>query len=280
MATYKTPVIERLFDLRWDSNTKTLTTPFVTLEEVVEEIRAYNTGNPLKQISTKNPANFFKDLVRSIQYANKVWPKSVFDRGYTGAQQTSAGRCFVFLPLPPNAAEAFIPILPPDGLEVFPVSTLQIPTLARALSRRDETWLMQVATRLQLIELHLSVHSPHDLIYVELLQIGVKQNLAEIDALYMGHTKNGDDVIITVEAKTKDDIYQGQIVSQVLAVRSMKSLVGADVSSVIPLAIKSLPGRGIYIVEFESVKPHDPDPKELKVVAESMIQLKPPLKKL
>jgi len=128
---------------------------------------------------------------------------------------------------------------------------------------------MQVATRLQLIELHLSANSPHELIYVELLQIGVKQNLAEIDALYMGHTKGGADVIITVEAKTKDDIYQGQIVSQVLAVRSMKSLRPARIDSVIPLAIKSIPRTGIFVVEFEAVHTAEPDPKELKVVAEA-----------
>jgi hypothetical protein len=204
----------------------------------------------------------------------------VFQRGYTGAQQTSGGRCFVFVPLPPAAAAPFVPILPSANLATLPVSTLQIPTLARAMSRKDETWLMQIATRLHLIELHLSTKSPNDLNYVEFLQMGVKQNLAEIDAMYMGHTRHGDNVIISVEAKTSDDIYDGQIIAQVLAVRSMKSIKGINIDRVIPIAIKAIKKQGVYVAEFESVKMSAPDPQDLKVVAESMITLNPPLPKL
>jgi len=280
MANYKTQAIENLFNARWNPATGTLTNPDVTLLDVVAEIEAYNATGPAKKISTRNPANFFKDFVRKLKAANTAWPTSVFHNGYTGVQQTSGGRCFSFIPLPTGATTPFEPIVPTPPVVPLPVSTLQIPLLARKMSRRDERWLMQVANRLQLIELHLSTNSPEDLNYVELLQMGVKQNIAEIDGLYWGHTKRGKDVIITVEAKTSDDIYYGQIVSQVLAVRNMKSLASIDIDRVIPLAIKAISKTGIFVAEFESVKMTDPDPKTLGVVAESMIKLNPSLPKL
>ena len=139
---------------------------------------------------------------------------------------------------------------------------------------------MQVAARLQLVELHLSTRSPKKLIYVELLQMGVKQNLAEIDALYMGYTEQGKDVLITVEAKTDDDIYDGQIVAQVLALRAMKSLKSVPIDFIIPLALKSIRSTGIFVLEFQSVNWSDPDPQELKVAGQSMFELKPPLRNL
>jgi hypothetical protein len=280
MPNHKTWVIEQLFNARWNATTQTLSSPDISLNEVKAEIEAYNLTGPPKSISTKNPANFFKDFVRNLDSANKSWPAHVFANGYTGVQQTSNGRCFSFIPAPASAPTPFVPILPTPTITPLPVSTLQIPLLARKMSRRDERWLMQVAVRLQLLELHLSTSSKENLDYVELVQMGIKQNIAEIDALYMGHDTQNRDVLITVEAKTSDDIYVGQIVSQVLAIRAMKSLKGIAIDRVIPLAIKAVKKAGIFVVEFESVKMTDPDPKDLSVVSESMISLNPTLKNL
>lgn len=283
MATppnYKPPIFKKLFDERWDESTQSLSNPNVTLDEVFHEIHQYNdTYKPKRPISPKNAANFFKDYVRRIANANRVWPSSISDRHFTAVQQTAGGRCFAFVRIPEGQTTPFVAVLPLSEMEATPVSTLQIPTLARQISRRDERWLMQVASRLQLIEAHLANHAPA-LVYVELLQMGVKQNIAEIDALYMARTVDEKNVIITVEAKTNDDIYYGQIIAQVAAAKAMKSLSSSQISYIIPLAIKSFVKTGVFVAQFESVQWDEPERQRIEVESRSMFRLKPPLPRL
>jgi hypothetical protein len=278
---YKPPIFQKLFDERWDSATQSLPNPNVTLDEVFREIHQYNeTYKPKRPISPKNAANFFKDYVRRIENANRVWPMSIRERGYTAVQQTAGGRCFAFIRIPDGQPTPFVAVTPPDDLDALTLSTLQIPTLARRISRRDERWLMQVAVRLQIVESHLAAHAPA-LVYVELLQMGVKQKAAEIDALYMAKTGDERNVIITVEAKTNDDIYYGQIISQVAAAKAMKSLGDCEISYIIPLAVKSFVKRGVFVAQFDSVRwDEDEERQRIDVVARSMFSLKPSLPRI
>lgn len=282
--TYKTSVIEDIFFSRWEAAQRKLPDAIVTLDQIADAIEEYNKNNPQrkKPVSTKNPANFFKDIVRRLANANKVWPASVFATGFTGSQLTGEGRCFEFIPIPPGTTQPFEPITYSANAKRIPVSTLSIPTLARQLSREDETWLIQVASRLNLIETHLATASDDKLKYVELLQIGVKQTLAEIDALYMGYGQDECNLIITVEAKTSDDIYIGQIAAQVAAVREMRSLVQSEmtIDRIIPMAIKAIGRSQVFVVQFNSVKMVESSPPRLCVVAETIMELQPPLPNL
>ena len=66
----KTPVIEILFNKRWQGPKKPLTTPVVTLADVQDAIRSYNNSKPRTKLSTRNPANFFKDFIRKRRSPN------------------------------------------------------------------------------------------------------------------------------------------------------------------------------------------------------------------
>jgi hypothetical protein len=86
-GTRKTEIIQSLFDARFDSATKKLSSTVVTLEEVSAAIHANNLAHPkLEPMSTRNPANFFKDFIRNQKSANKNWPARIFKAGYTGVQ--------------------------------------------------------------------------------------------------------------------------------------------------------------------------------------------------
>lgn len=71
MASKKTEIIEKLFDTRWDLNARTLSDPVITLDQVADAIRAYNTANRAARLSDRNPANFFKDFIRKKKSANE-----------------------------------------------------------------------------------------------------------------------------------------------------------------------------------------------------------------
>jgi hypothetical protein len=299
VSTYKTKVIEDLFNARFDPKTGKINNPIVTLDDIVNEIITFNAANPYfrkRPISVKNPANFFKDLIRKITPGNKAWPKSVFAQGFTALPSIGKGGCFEFDHIDPGQLVAFPAITPKKSTLPIPVSTLGVTLLARKLGAH-ETWLAQVATKLKLIELHLSTASPHNLKYVELLQVGVKNNEGEIDALYMGITSRDKQVLITVEAKVNDDIYFGQIVGQVLAAQNILRKSNEDIEDIIPLAIKSIkqaknrkksaintvtlrPSTDVFVVEFKSVKPSGTVPQKIKQVSESLFELKPHLPNL
>jgi|ERR1035438_879841 hypothetical protein len=94
MPSNKTRIIADLFDdaSRWNGDL--LDRPLVTLTEVQAAIHSHNLNNPNDTISSKNPANFFKDFIRKTSTANTNWPASVLGRGYTAKQTTGAGKSF------------------------------------------------------------------------------------------------------------------------------------------------------------------------------------------
>ena len=251
MSTYKTEVFDLLFNERWNEQTRTCENPIVTLQQISDAIAEYNRRHGTN-ISTRNPANFFKDFVRNISLANTNWPPSVLARGYAAASLKGENGSFKFVPAT-DAESAFARIDFPQNREPVLVQTLSIPPLARKLGRRDETWLMQVADRLNIIHTHLARSSAkHDISYIELLQLGVKQLKTEIDGLYLAQTSGTRAKLITVEAKVRDDIYLNQILDQVQAAQEMRS-IQSDVDSVIPIAIKVESRSIIRVVQFSEV---------------------------
>jgi hypothetical protein len=73
-ASRKTPIFETLFFGRWDG--QELSNSLVTLQEVSDGIQQLNTDNPDDPLSTRNPANFFKDFIRKRLRPRGIRPAS------------------------------------------------------------------------------------------------------------------------------------------------------------------------------------------------------------
>lgn len=137
--SYKVEVIEALFKKRWDEANRSLRDPLVTLNEVSDAIREYNASHPnqTKPISDRNPANFFKDIVRHRVPGNKMWPEWIFELGFTARQVTGTNFCFEFIPTVLGQTEAFpsrIPVPSPDT-PTMRISSVSMPLASRWLGR-------------------------------------------------------------------------------------------------------------------------------------------------
>jgi len=250
----KTDVIEYLFFRNWDESTKTLRKSVVDQLEVVEAIRHVNSIDG-KGRSERNPANFLKDLVRTST-ASGNWPQSVAQRNYTAVQRTGANLVLEFVPYSAGQTDPF-----PDPykfrpeVRTVPVQSLTLWSESKKLGRRDEAWLTQVAVKLAVLETHFAVSSPlrekiRDIVH---LQMSVKLRSTEIDAMYMARLEESQgvilDVAITVEAKQSHErILENQLVEQAKASFSQQRYAMA-----IPIGMRAVQGRGIYIAEFEPV---------------------------
>ncbi|WP_221313294.1 hypothetical protein [Granulicella aggregans] len=111
-----------------------------------------------------------------------------------------------------------------------------MPLASKALGRDDETYLIQVAIKLGLVETHFALYSSVDVIELNHLQIGIKLRLTEVDSLYAATYQDAEGVkrqlIITVEAKKRRQrILPEQIVRQVKA-----AFNAALVDLVVPMA--------------------------------------------
>ena len=292
-GTRKTEIIERIFDARWNAGTKTLSGEIVTFEDIAEAIHGHNQNvSPAERIGRGNIYAFFKDFIRNLERANRNWPPSVLERGFTGQQLTGGGNAFRFVPLPPGQTEAF----PRSRLHRYPenptasrfwLQSLSLPIEMKILGRSDEPWLMQVAVQLHLIQTHLAFSSSHKFIHVTHMQTGIKQAGAEIDGLFLGKVEGDITAIITVEAKgTKDDILLTQVLEQAKAVLRMRSirdsrklLIGDyETIIVIPMAMKVLGPNQIYVAEYESISYDGPAPSAVSLVSESIYELRPPVR--
>jgi len=290
--TPNTTIIEYIFDKRWDSKSGAVKGDLVTLTDVAQAIRRFNRKNPSrrKPMSDRNPANFFKDFIRITSSANRNWPKSVLTRGYTARQETGAGNSFRFVRLPPGHVSAFVESesnyhQDPEKVCIFRIQSLSLDAKSRLLGRRDESWLMQVAAKLRLVQSHLALCSELSLIEVSELQQNLKQSGAEIDGLFLGKVTSYQSMLITVEAKGKtDDILQVQIAAQVTAAMKMKSIqknleaIAGDVNEfyVLPMAMKVIRDSEVYIAEFEPVKyVKNRKITEVSLVRESVCQIIP-----
>lgn len=258
--SYKKGVVEWLFRQRWDPVSQTLSNSLVTLENVAEAIRAYNaqTGT---NYSDRNPANFFKDFVRKAAFGQRNWPESAWSAGYTARQVTGHGRCFEFVPAAPGQSQPFVPVPGPTPTTPrYQIATASLPLTSRRLGRSDEAWLIQVLVRLHVLETHLSLFSPRRqrIRQVDHLQMSVKLNMAEIDALFLALEQSGSgpitEVLVSCEAKGRnDDLLYDQIRAQVLALFHQTRL---SQESIIPLGVRTVGISTVHVVEFDAVSRH------------------------
>jgi len=282
----KTQIIEALFNERWQGPGRPLSDATVSLGQVEVAIRLHNEANPTQTLSTKNPANFFKDFIRKKRSANENWPKTVLARGYTARQVTGEGQCFEFVPLEPGQKDPF-PVsgihTPGPGVPIHQLQSASMPLASRRLGRRDEAWLIQVLARLHVVETHLALHSKRPYVQVDLLQTNIKLARTEIDALFLAiEGQSGEpnvafrEVIIACEAKgLRDDVLEDQLVAQVKATFRI-----ADIRQevVIPMAAKAIAPSRIYMVQFAPVDRKTASGlSTLAVESEAIYELVPPV---
>jgi len=213
LPSKKTFVIASIFDQRWDPQKGVLSKTEVTLTEVEEAIIKHNKQHPDSTLSSRNPANFFKDFIRNKRRANENWPRSVIERGYTARQITGRNMCFEFIPLTQGQGEPFpIKIISPSqATPRHEIQSASMSLASRRLGRQDESWLIQVLVKLNVIETHLAVSSAGNIVHVDILQTNLKQSRTEIDALFLAieEIDNSDEpfqeILVTCEAKGMSD---------------------------------------------------------------------------
>ncbi|BDI29205.1 hypothetical protein CCAX7_12560 [Capsulimonas corticalis] len=129
-----------------------------------------------------------------------------------------------------------------------------MPIASRLLARSDEAWLFQTAVKLRLVETHLALMSPHDIVQVDHLMMAVKLHKTEIDAIFLAHegpVTRPQPILVTCEVKGKrDDILEDQIISQTEAA---SKIINIGHKYIIPIAMKAVGLSEIYVVEFEKV---------------------------
>lgn len=264
----KTKIIEDIFNSRWDAAAQTLHDTLVTMDD----LEPYWKGNRY---------GFFKDIVRKTKSANNIWPQSVLERGYTGRQEVGEGASFRFVPIPAGQTLAFISsqtLVPTDATPVHMIESTSLPLASRQLGRSDEPWLIQIAVRLRVIETHLALFSPRQFIHVDHLQMSVKVQPSEIDALFLATERIGEteqrEVIVSCEAKSlRDDLIEEQLVRQIKTIFRQKAIT-QDIA--LPIALKAVGTSRIYVVEFDPVMRSDAAHLDALVVAsEAVYHLKP-----
>lgn len=252
----KPAVIERIFDQLTDSKTGQLTRNVVTNDDVIEAIR-WGRDRLGLELSSANPANFIKDVIRG-KGASGMWPQRLKDKHITARQLTGDKKVFEFIPYEEGQDEPF-----PDrffyheGVVRHRIQSVSLPLASKALGRDDETYLIQVAVKLTVVETHFALMSKLNVQELNHLQIGIKLRLAELDSLFSATYLDPDDqrlksLLITAEAKKRDQrILEDQIIRQVHAVFS-----ATDTDLVVPLVMTPV-DDGIYIVEFHPVRRED-----------------------
>lgn len=229
-------------------------------------------------MSSKNPANFFKDFLRKQKSANKNWPNTVLQDGYTAVQVTSEGRCFEFIPLLPGQAMPFpMDVVPgPDKkTRRHKVESLSLPLASRRLGRTDEPWLIQVLVKLRVLETHLALHSRRKLLQLDHLQTNVKLSGAEVDALFLATTESFTELMVCCETKgIRDDVIASQILGEVKAL--FRTTMRQDL--VLPIAVKATAASLVYVVEFEAVSRKEIETKtSLRIASAALYELVPPV---
>lgn len=252
----KTVVIQHLFDQRFDPRTGKLSNSMVTAADLQAAKKYCNEhlGATIKLDS--NPFNFMKDIVRGNS-ADKIWPQQVKEQGYVGEQVTGDGNVFAFVPYVPEAYGFTTNFAPTDATPHFPVQSLSLPLASKELGRKDESWLLQVAVNLRILETHFAVGENRQLNALELchLQMDIKLRKVQIDALFLAKCDASayapaGNCLITVEAKQGNQrILLEQIARQVKA-----AFECTEAEVIVPTAIAAIGGKGVYLVEFEAVR--------------------------
>jgi len=251
----KTIIIERIFDTLYDESTESFSRTVVTAADVQDAKRFCAEHHGIKMKLDGNPFNFMKDIVRG-KSASKIWPQRLKDLQIGGVQRTGDGAIFEFVHGIEGALDSLDEdFLPSESTPSFPIQSLSLPLASKALGRTDESWLLQVAVNLRIVESHFANAENMQIDALELthLQMDIKLRKVQIDALFRALHEEIDgkqsDVIITVEAKQGNQrILTEQIGRQVLA-----AFESTDTDLVIPVAIAAIKNKGIYVVEFAAV---------------------------
>lgn len=219
-----------------------------------------------------------KDIIRG-QGASGMWPIRLHNLRIGGRQVTGDGNVFEFVPYEEGQTEPFPRLFGPHaGVREHSIQSVSMPLATKALGRDDETYLIQVAIKLALVETHFALHSPLEIVEINHLQIGIKLRLCEVDSLYAATYCDPDlglqQLVITVEGKKRNQrILDGQIVRQVKA-----AFQETPVNLVVPIAMVASTG-GIYIAEFTAVHRDEvPTLDTLKLASEVLYRLQPPVK--
>lgn len=250
----KPDVIERIYDSLVDPVTGQLTRRQVTMADVDQALDWCEANLGLTR-TNRNVANFFKDLIRG-EGANGMWPSKLKALRITARQSTGDGNSFEFLDYEPLQTEPFPTHFPLGATPTHPLQSISMSLRSKDLGRDDETYLIQVAVKLLVVETHLALHSPLEVIEIDHLQVGVKLRRTELDSVYSGTYLEGGvqkSLLVTVEAKGRGQrILREQIVNQVEA--AFKEV--PSISRVVPVAmsiVKTASGEsGIHFIEFES----------------------------
>lgn len=280
MASDKTAVIEYLWHTLSAEGRDVVT--FDDLSKAIHHFR----DTAEMRLSANNPANFLKDLLRGSN-PSKNWPVSLAEQGITGRQLKGKGRVFQFVPYTdgqtepfPNPFDAIIDTSP------LTLQSVSLPLVTKTLGRVDESWLIQVAVHLRILEAHFVNRSVLEVVELSHLQVGVKLGKSEIDSLYLAVLKIEGELVralVTCEAKQANDpIIADQIVQQVVAAfRSVERKL--DIELIIPIAIKAVANEGaIKVFEFEPWTLGDATMaedhlKSLVLSASGLYKLKPPV---
>jgi hypothetical protein len=195
-----------------------------------------------------------------------------------------------FVPYGSNQTDAFENSFTKSAnLQSTPLQSISLPLTAKRLGRGDESWLVQVAVALRVVEQHLAIRKSESLpnvMEVTHLQTAVKLGKSEVDALFLATCEFGGkrvSTLITCEAKQERERIVGhQIIGQVVAANRSIKLAGIDIELIIPIAIQALdsPAGCIYIAEFEpwlsSQAELDEDKlPDLVLAAEGLFELMP-----
>lgn len=279
-VSQKPEVIQRIFDQLWDPVRNTFIRTIVTKHDVqaaIEWCREHK-GSTL---STGNPANFMKDVVRGFG-GTKMWPKPIQDLRYTAEQRMGDEAVFEFVPYKPGQTEPFPSafLYRPGGTSQHEIQSLSVPAVTKQLGRDDETYLIQVAVKLGVVETHFALASPlaGSISEVHHLQVGLKLRKTEIDTMFLATLdedgKAPQQVLITAEAKQqRQRILEDQIIRQVEGAFEAVP----HIQCVLPIAMTSV-DQGIYLAEFKRVYRSElPTFTDLELVAEGHYKLVPPV---
>lgn len=277
----KTVVIDHLWDVLSAEERR-----IATIKDVGDAIRHCNKLHDLG-LSENNPANFMKDLLRGSS-ASENWPARLADMRITGRQVKGENRVFEFVDYAPDQTEPFPNPFEPLGDENQVIlQSVSLPLTTKSLGRADESWLVQVAVNLRVLESHFATSSPLNVVELTHLQVGVKLGRSEIDSIFLAVIQDDErrfNALVTCEAKqARDPILGDQIVQQVRDAFGSAQRLQMDVSLVVPIAVKALAQKGsIYLVEFEpwmaeEAGADEANLKELTVSTRALYELRPPV---
>lgn len=296
-AQYKTRIFEQLFESRGGA-TRLAVEPekaLVTLDDVRAQVADYSarTGIPG---GPKNVAAFFKDFVRNMDSANRYWPASVHDAGYTARQVTGRGACFTFELLADGQKAPFRKFEPSEATRsmAIEISVAAVPRGITQFADSSDRWFSALCASLAIVEKHFAaVSGARHRFDIDETFLGIRGKYAAIDRLYVGRGSGPSDRLwlMPTEVKYKDDIYDVQMASLARELQESSVILGlrergCNFVEVIPLAIKwlqrrstkmgnyqALTGNQIYVVQFETISMTEAPPMHPKVAAESVFNI-------